>query len=82
MIEIKYTKKAGKSLNSLERITKNRIIQGINNLPLGDIKHLQGYNGMYRLRVGDFRVIFSMDTEEDIIIIRDILPRGEAYKRY
>jgi len=67
-------------LYSLENIIKNRIIQGIENLPSGDIKHLQGYANIYRLRAGDFRVIFSI--EENTIIIRDILPRGEAYKRY
>ena len=79
-MEVKYTKRAGKSLNSLENIIKGRIIRGIQNLPLGDIKHLQGYTNIYRLRIGDFRVIFSV--EEDIIIVRDILSRGEAYKEY
>ena len=79
-MEIRYTKSAGKSLNSLENIIKSRIIQGIEILPSGNVKRLQGYVNIYRLRIGDFRVIFSI--EENTIIIRDILPRGEAYKRY
>jgi mRNA interferase RelE/StbE len=33
----------------------------------------------YRLRVGDLRVLFSI--EDDIIYIDNIIPGGQAYKR-
>jgi mRNA interferase RelE/StbE len=46
---------------------------------LGDIKKLQGIEDGYRLRVGDLRVLFSM--EDNIIYIDNIIPRGQAYKR-
>ncbi len=42
-----------------------------------NIKALKGEAGVYRLRVGDWRVIFS-ETGEVIAIIR-IAPRGGAY---
>ena len=48
-------------------------------LPAGDVKKLQGVKEEYRLRVGDLRVIFSV--RNDTLIIKDVLPRGEAYKR-
>ncbi|MCM1425679.1 MAG: type II toxin-antitoxin system RelE/ParE family toxin [Eubacterium sp.] len=38
----------------------------------------QGYSNLYRLRIGDYRVIYQ--TENDTIIIDAVLPRGEAYK--
>lgn len=56
---------------------QHRIITAIENLPLGDIKKLKGSSG-YRLRVGDFRVIYNQDGT--IIDIIDIGNRGEIYK--
>lgn len=56
---------------------QHRIITAIENLPLGDIKKLKGSSG-YRLRVGDFRVIYDQDG--NIIDIIDIGNRGEIYK--
>jgi len=47
-------------------------------LNTGDVKKLQGADG-YRLRIGDLRVLFVI--ENTTITIKDILPRGQAYKR-
>lgn len=73
-----YTKKAMKNIRSLDVKLKDRIKAGIERIPFGDIKKLQGYSNLYRLRIGDYRVIYQM--ENDIIIIDAVLPRGEAYK--
>ena len=40
---------------------------------------MQGVDNGYRLRVGDLRVLFSI--EDNIIYIDNIIPRGQAYKR-
>jgi len=77
-MRIQITKTAIKSIKRLDTPTRERILNGINKLPLGDIKRLQGYSNYYRLRIGDFRVIYS--SENDTIVIMDVLPRGEAYK--
>ena len=58
-----------------------RIIKAINQLPLGDVKKLQGNTEDYRLRVGDYRIIFSKDDEILIILIIEIAPRGEVYNK-
>ena len=42
-------------------------------------KKLAGYDNFYRLRVGDLRILFTCENED--IIILDIKPRGQAYKR-
>ena len=47
-------------------------------IPFGDIKKLQGYSNLYRLRIGDYRVIYEVWDEG--IVIDAVLPRGEAYK--
>ncbi|MBQ2743395.1 MAG: type II toxin-antitoxin system RelE/ParE family toxin [Oscillospiraceae bacterium] len=77
-MQIFITKTAVKNMKRLDAATRERIICGINKLPLGDVKRLQGYTDYYRLRVGDFRVIYSSDGE--IITVMAVLPRGEAYK--
>ena len=78
MLEINYTKSAVKAINAMDRPTKGRIKAGIEKLPSGDIKKLRGYISAYRLRIGDYRVLF--DLKDDIITITAVLPRGDAYK--
>ena len=78
-MQIEYKKKAVKYINSCDRATKQRLKIAIEKLPLGDVKKLAVLENDFRLRVGDLRILFSI--EEDIIIINDILPRGQAYKR-
>lgn len=78
-MQIEYKKKAVKYISSCDRATKQRLKNAIEKLPLGDVKKLVGFEKEYRLRVGDLRVLFSI--EDDIIIINDILPRGQVYKR-
>lgn len=77
-MEIQITKAAVKDIKKLDVPTRDRILKGIYKLPLGDVKHLQGYENYYRLRIGDFRIIYLLNGDK--IIISAVLPRGEAYK--
>ena len=77
-MQIEYAREAIKHINQLDKQTKKRIKQAIEKLPSGDIRKLVGYKTDYRLRVGDYRVLFS--REFNIITIKDVLPRGKAYK--
>ena len=78
-MKIEYSKKAVKYIDSTDKSTKKRLKQAIENIPFGDIKKIKGINNGYRLRVGDLRILFSI--ENDIIYIDNIIPRGQAYKR-
>lgn len=78
-MKILYSKSAVKSINGMDKTLKQRIRSGILKLPLGDIKKLKGFKNSYRLRIGNYRVLYDV-LENDIILINDILPRGEAYK--
>lgn len=42
-------------------------------------KKLQGRDG-YRLRVGDWRVIYEVNKKEVTIIVLKVAPRGEVYR--
>ncbi|GKH34107.1 type II toxin-antitoxin system RelE/ParE family toxin [Muricomes sp. OA1] len=51
-------------------------------LPDGtDIKKLKGYD-LYRMRIGNVRVIYSINKEVKIINIENIDNRGDIYKKY
>jgi mRNA interferase RelE/StbE len=58
---------------------REQIRNAVDNLPgSGDIKKLQGYSETFRLRVGEYRVVYRL-TDNDIYI-DCVLPRGSAYK--
>lgn len=44
-----------------------------------DVKPLRGNRG-FRLRTGDYRVIFDRDDQTQVIEILRIGPRGDVYK--
>ena len=80
--KIKYNKAALKFLDKQDKKQRLRIYKAIYQLPNnGDIKRLKGYNNKYRLRVGDFRIIYDKFDNELIISIINIDNRGQAYNQ-
>ena len=77
-IEIK--KKAQKFIIKLPKPEQKIILEAIYNLPNGDIKPLKGHKGFYRLRVGDYRVIYTIDNGKYIIYVTRAGNRGDVYK--
>jgi mRNA interferase RelE/StbE len=47
--------------------------------PEGDIRPITGQKGYFRLRVGDFRVLYRI--EGNTIFVTNIDPRGQVYKK-
>jgi len=46
-----------------------------------DLKPMEGYSGnTYRLRIGDYRVLYSVDHEVKKVRITSVQHRGDAYK--
>lgn len=78
-MRIEYKKKAVKYISSADGTTKKRLKSAIEKIPFGDIRKLTGLENEYRLRVGDLRVLFTM--EDDAVTVNDIRPRGQAYKK-
>ena len=74
-----YAKDAVKSINRLDAPTRQRIRQAVNGIPRGDIKPLQGTSDTFRLRVGDWRILFSY-PDDDTILVERVAPRGDVYK--
>ena len=83
-MEIKYHKRAIKFINSLPPKERERIKAGIYRLidspETCDIKIVEGYNDLFRLRIGQYRVIYTKDNV--ILFIVDVGNRGDIYKKY
>lgn len=78
-MSIIYTKACVKVIRGMDSPTKQRIKAAIEQLPMGDVKPLQGSKGSYRLRVGTWRILFSYPDPETLLIEK-IGPRGSIYK--
>lgn len=62
MYKFVIMKPAKKFIDKLPENDKRRIVSAIEALPdSGDIKKLQGKSGYFRLRVGNYRIIYTVD---------------------
>ena len=77
-----YKPAAQRELNRLDRSDAQRIVVALEAFAAtgrGDVKALKGaLKGRYRLRVGKWRVFFSLD-QPGSIVVSDIDNRGQAY---
>ena len=83
MYKIIVKKKAKKFIDKLLKNERMRIAKAIQLLSNGeDIKKLKGHSDLLRLRVGEYRIIYTVDNGELIIYVVDAGNRGEIYKKY
>jgi mRNA interferase RelE/StbE len=78
--EIYYLDEARASLKRLSPEVARRIVNKIERMRhglAGDVKRLKEFVPNYRLRVGDWRVLFEVERRS--IIIHEIKHRSEAY---
>ncbi len=85
MYTLKYRRQARNYLARLPYRTKLGIVKKLHELaenpnnPRLDVKALKAENA-YRLRTGQFRVVYTLRHEELIIEIVRVRPRGDVYK--
>ena len=74
-------KPAAKFIRKQPADQQKRILKAISQLPFsGDIKQMKGEPGLYRLRVGDYRIIYRVEHEVLTVIVMDAGNRGQIYK--
>ncbi len=79
--EIEYGPSAIRDLDRLPERERSQILRKIERLRKGlhgDIKRLHEAEYSYRLRSGDYRILF--DLEQDLIIIRRVGHRRDIYE--
>lgn len=73
-------KLSGKMLESVRRVIKE-VKEADDLKDITDCKKLIGYRSIYRIRIGDYRAIFTFHIEiiNDTVKFKYLVSRGEAY---
>lgn len=43
-------------------------------------RKLVGFDKLYRIRVGDWRIVYAIEDELRLILVVEVSPRGDAYR--
>jgi mRNA interferase RelE/StbE len=83
--EVVFTKQADRTLRKMPRNVAHLLRAKIDEIatnpyaPHNNITKLVGRSG-YRLRVGDWRVLYELRDEHLVMLVMKIAPRGSAYE--
>lgn len=77
MYQIIIRKSAKKFIDKLPQNEKKRVVAAIEKLPNNvNVKKLKGHHDIFRLRVGDYRIIYTIDNGKLIITVIGAGNRG------
>nr|VFJ43755.1 MAG: mRNA interferase RelE/StbE [Candidatus Kentron sp. DK]VFJ45670.1 MAG: mRNA interferase RelE/StbE [Candidatus Kentron sp. DK] len=84
---IRLHKRVTKVLRNLPQPVRGIVRQRIDFLgenpyrhPKLDIKKMQGFDTVYRLRIGKYRLIYEIIEDELVVLIMKVGVRGDVYK--
>lgn len=86
MYEVRLTREAQKDYQRLEKSITRRVNQCLDSLHENPLQYPQAIPlkgnlaGYYRWRVGDWRVVYEVNTDEQVVIVLQITHRGKVYK--
>lgn len=84
--KIEFTKRAGKEFDRLPKGVRDRVIKALYMLaqdPFSEllkIKKLKGASHLYRLRFGDYRVVYEIRQNILVIVVVKIGHRRDVYR--
>ena len=83
--EIIITKSIQKQLDNLPNNIQERVYDKISQLaeeprPDGVVK-LKGYDNEYRIRIGDYRLVYEIQDEQLIVLLLQCKHRRDVYKK-
>jgi mRNA interferase RelE/StbE len=85
--EVRIDRHADRALASFPPSVANRLTNKMAMLkvdpmrprPRADIKRLHDKAGVFRLRVGDYRIFYSVYRNEKVVVVTDIRHRSHAH---
>ncbi|MFF1794130.1 type II toxin-antitoxin system RelE/ParE family toxin [Kitasatospora sp. NPDC058263] len=84
----RFTTHAQRQLRAIGQVAALRILTALTELgddPFADgpsVKKLTGYDGLYRLWVGDHRVVYEVQGDVMVILVVNVGNRRDVYRRY
>lgn len=84
MYRVTFVPRVERDLKLLDRPVRLRILRKIEwlaeNLESLSLETLAGqWRGMYKLRVGDYRVIYTLDPARELLIVHAVGHRSRVY---
>jgi mRNA interferase RelE/StbE len=83
MYTLKISRNADKDLDSLPQSIRTNVMRKINALPNNPrpsgVKKLKGEDHHYRIRIGNYRVVYEIKDDILFILVIRIRHRKEAY---
>jgi len=86
LYRVVLTKRAIKGLEKAPSHVRKRAVEAIDVLQqtfapvkLFDVKKLKGMDDTFRIRLGDWRIIYELRRKESMIVVLDIASRGRIY---
>lgn len=82
--EVKWTDTSLKQLEKLDKNIAERIIDKVESIsrdPFMFVKKLKGFD-LYRLRVGEYRVIMGIERKKMVIFVLEAGHRSVIYRKY
>ena len=74
-----------KLLRKVKRKDRERLLEALDSLQRGQIEHLSikrlAGSRFFRVRIGNFRILFSLDTQKNTLVIESIRLRNEGTYR-
>jgi mRNA interferase RelE/StbE len=85
-MEVRYSKKFLKQLASvpsetrvkIEEFVFDELISTSSISSLGKVEKMQGYQGFYKVRFGNYRV--GLAIENEVVIVKTVMHRRDIYK--
>ncbi|KYC39106.1 addiction module toxin RelE [Scytonema hofmannii PCC 7110] len=82
--KVKFTKGAKKQLRKLPLDVQKRIQARVNDLKIeprpDGVKKLKGQENSYRIRIGDYRVVYEIEDNVLKVTVVKVKHRSEVYK--
>ena len=83
MYNVQITPAARKQLDKLDKQIQHRLQPKIDELAIEPrphgVKKLAGKDDLYRVRVGDFRILYTIEDDRLIVLVVKIADRKQAY---
>ena len=86
MYLLTYSKQARKTLTRVPAHVSSRILDRMKKIasnpfaPDNNAESMRGMHGYFRLRSGDWRVVYKVETDVLRIVVVKIAPRGGVYE--
>ena len=87
MFKLQIKRRQLRVIENLNTATKRAVHDALTTLKLDpvpakllDVQKLRGYENVYRIRVGDTRVVYEVDWDEKLINIQFVGHRSKAYR--